>query len=149
MGQFQVNMINNLTFYISLTYNIFVTPVCWNWQTRRTQNPLVAIPCGFDPRHRHQKRSNFCLPKVTSFFIQAAGLVYHHASACISSPQAHIISRRLYFLRLDKMQHFVLMIYNSFGIDDIQGFALICLWKSSIILLKGVVISEKLFADIF
>ena len=25
-----------------------------------------------------QKRSNFCLPKVTSFFIQAAGLVYHH-----------------------------------------------------------------------
>ena len=29
-------------------------PVCWNWQTRRTQNPLVAIPCGFDPRHRHQ-----------------------------------------------------------------------------------------------
>lgn len=20
-----------------------------------TQNPLVAIPCGFDPRHRHQK----------------------------------------------------------------------------------------------
>ena len=29
-------------------------PVCWNWQTRWTQNPLVAIPCGFDPRHRHQ-----------------------------------------------------------------------------------------------
>ena len=33
-----------------------------------------------------QIRSNFCLPKVTSFFIQAAGLVYHHAPACISSP---------------------------------------------------------------
>ena len=30
-------------------------PVCWNWQTRWTQNPLVAIPCGFDPRHRHQR----------------------------------------------------------------------------------------------
>ena len=30
-------------------------PVCWNWQTRRIQNPLVAIPCGFDPRHRHHK----------------------------------------------------------------------------------------------
>ena len=28
-------------------------PVCWNWQTRWTQNPLVATPCGFDPRHRH------------------------------------------------------------------------------------------------
>ena len=25
-----------------------------------------------------QKRSNFFLPKVTSFFIQAAGLAYHH-----------------------------------------------------------------------
>ena len=24
----------------------------------------------------HQKRSNFCLPKVTSFFIQAVGLAY-------------------------------------------------------------------------
>ena len=22
-----------------------------------TQNPLVAIPCGFDPRHRHQKNN--------------------------------------------------------------------------------------------
>ena len=31
----------------------FVKPVCWNWQTRRTQNPLMATSCGFDPRHRH------------------------------------------------------------------------------------------------
>ena len=41
---------------------------------------------GFESPCVHQKRSNFCLPKVTSFFIQAAGLAYHHASACISSP---------------------------------------------------------------
>ena len=26
----------------------------WNWQTCGTQNPVVAIPCGFDPHHRHQ-----------------------------------------------------------------------------------------------
>ena len=33
-----------------------------------------------------QKRSNCCLPKVTSFFIQAAGLVYHQPRrGCISS----------------------------------------------------------------
>ena len=51
-------------------------------------------------------------------------MVYHHAIACISSPKAYIISRRLYFFRNDDIQHFVLMIYNSFGIDDIQGFAL-------------------------
>lgn len=29
-------------------------PVWWNWQTRRTQNPKVAIPCRFDPDYRHQ-----------------------------------------------------------------------------------------------
>ena len=81
---------------------------------------------GFESLPACQKRSDFCLPKVTSFFIQAAGLAYHHdavvyiispfgavshhASACIS-------------LRLDEMQHCVLMICNSCGIDDIQGFA--------------------------
>ena len=30
-------------------------PVCWNWQTRRTQNPLLETACGFDPRHRHHE----------------------------------------------------------------------------------------------
>lgn len=29
-------------------------PVCWNWQTRRTQNPLPAMACGFKSHHRHQ-----------------------------------------------------------------------------------------------
>ena len=24
-----------------------------------TQNPVVAIPCGFDPRFRHQKKARF------------------------------------------------------------------------------------------
>jgi len=31
----------------------------------------------------------------------------------IISPQAHIISRRLHCLRLDEIQHFVLMIYRN------------------------------------
>ena len=31
-----------------------------------------------------------------------------------------ITRQRVFSLRLDEMQHFVLMIYNSFGIDDIQ-----------------------------
>ena len=42
-------------------------PVWWNWQTRRTQNPKVAIPCRFDPDYRHQKR-NFCFCKSSFFF---------------------------------------------------------------------------------
>ena len=33
-------------------------------------------------RSATSKRSNFCLPKVTSFFIQAAGLAYHHRTKC-------------------------------------------------------------------
>jgi len=37
-------------------------------------------------RSATSKRSNFCLPKVTSFFIQAAGLVYYQPRrGCISS----------------------------------------------------------------
>ncbi len=28
-------------------------PLWWNWQTRGTQNPVVAIPCRFDPDQRH------------------------------------------------------------------------------------------------
>ena len=36
----------------------------------------------FKSNYPSQKRSNFCLPKVTSFFIQAAGLAYHHRAKC-------------------------------------------------------------------
>ena len=63
--------------------------MCWNWQTRWTQNPLVVTPCGFDPRHRHQKEeqgsqelcSSFSLlfysgvePKAGAFRKQSCGL---------------------------------------------------------------------------
>ena len=45
----------------------------------------------------------------------------------------HIITRqRAFFLRLDDIQHSVLMIYNFSEIDDIQGFALIYLQKCDI-----------------
>ena len=27
----------------------------WNWQTRRTQNPVGATPCGFNSHHRHHR----------------------------------------------------------------------------------------------
>ncbi|MBR6502536.1 MAG: hypothetical protein IKT42_03765, partial [Clostridia bacterium] len=91
-----------------------------------------------------QKRSNFCLPKVTSFFIQAAGLAYHHALACISSPQGVYHHRRCILLQLDDipqqvaddMQNFVLMIYN--------GKPLICFLKCGIMRLKGVFIWQKI-----
>ena len=65
---------------------------------------------------RSKKRSNFCLPKVTSFFIQAAYLgissrfsVYIIAARRISSP-------KVYPLRLDDIPQQVA--------DDIQGLRL-------------------------
>ena len=40
------------------------------WQTMWTQNPLVVIPCGFDPHHRHKKEA---LQLVWgAFFLSAA-----------------------------------------------------------------------------
>ena len=43
-----------------------------------------------------QKRSNFCLSKVTSFFIQAIGLVYHHRAlrGVYHRRKAYIIMRQ-------------------------------------------------------
>ncbi|MBQ2272168.1 MAG: hypothetical protein II337_01760, partial [Clostridia bacterium] len=44
--------------------------------------------------------------------ISPFGAVSHHALACI-------------YLRLDDIQHFVLVTCNSCGIDDIHGYAVI------------------------
>lgn len=51
-------------------------PVCWNWQTRWTQNPLPAMACGFDPRHRHhfsKVRKPVILSGFADFFMPSAG----------------------------------------------------------------------------
>ena len=45
-------------------------PVWWNWQTRGTQNPVMATSCGFDPHHRHQ---NLRAPRTMVSF---SGLFY-------------------------------------------------------------------------
>jgi hypothetical protein len=39
-----------------------------NWQTRRTQNPVAARPCGFDPLLRDHKSSNFSDAFPQAFF---------------------------------------------------------------------------------
>ena len=59
--------------------------------------------------------------KDTAFFIQVADLAYHRRKAYIISPWAvyHHDSACM-SLRLDEIQHYVLMICNSRGIDDIQ-----------------------------
>ena len=65
-----------------------------------------------------------------AFFIQAAGLVYHHDAAVYiikdGEPPLYLITRqRASCLRLDDIQNFVLMICNSCGTDDIHAFGVI------------------------
>jgi len=72
-----------------------------------------------------QQKENFCLPKVLFLFIQAAGLVYHHGNAVDiikgGEPPLYLITRqRAFSLRLDEIQHCVLVIYNA-SIDDIHA----------------------------
>ena len=43
--------------------------VWWNWQTWRTQNPLIAISCGFKSRYRHQIRTMVLIWNHRAFFI--------------------------------------------------------------------------------
>ena len=100
-----------------------------NWQTRMVQVHVNASSCRFKSCYLHQKRSNFCLPKVTSFFIQAAGLAYHHRAkrGAYHQPLWGCISSRVSVhppaawwdatLRVDDIPQLVA--------DDIQGFALI------------------------
>ena len=49
-------------------------------------------------------------------------MAYHHALACISSPRAQIVNRRLYHFRNDDIQYSVLVIYNYCEMDDMQDF---------------------------
>ena len=59
----------------NLCYIITAMPPWWNWQTRRTQNTVVVIPCRFDSDRRHQKRTQviycvlFLLPVFRKFFL--------------------------------------------------------------------------------
>ena len=92
-----------------------------------------AIACRFKSCHPHQKirQVSTCrifLSKPQAWHIITArsvvhiispfGAVSHHALACI-------------YLRLDDIQHFVLVICNSCGIDDIHGYAVIWyMWAS-------------------
>jgi hypothetical protein len=45
-----------------------VSPEWRNWQTRRTQNPVAARPCGFDPL----LRDHFLAEKCFTEFLEIA-----------------------------------------------------------------------------
>ena len=74
-------------------------PVWWNWQTCWTQNPVVAIPCGFDPRHRHQTvqiRTLCLLAKRSDLFIFSHILILTASYEC--APAENILSSADAFL---------------------------------------------------
>ena len=113
-----------------------------------------------------------CVPQAAAQWANLAAsakkevtFVYQKLLLFLSKPQAwHIIAARsavhiikvgkptLYLITRQRAFPCGLMIYrnklrmicNSYGIDDIQGFALICSRKSSIMLLKGVVVCRKI-----
>ena len=76
---------------------------------------------GSNPFGRAKKEVTFVYQKLLLFLSIAKAMAYHHALACISSPEVHIINRRLYRFRnddmpqqvADDMQNFVLMIYKA------------------------------------
>ena len=65
-------------------------------------------------------------------------MVYHHALACISPPQAYIINRRLYPFRNDDIHGFAVMIYRNKLRMIYKANALICLQKCSINTIDGI-----------
>ena len=80
----------------------------------------------------------FCsifLSKSQTWHIIAAG-VYHHALACISSP-------KVYSLRLDGIQNFVLVIYRNKLRMIYKAIALILMLECGIIQQRGDIVSKN------
>ena len=58
------------------------------WQTRRTQNPLLATTCGFKSRLRHQTKA---LAFASAFFITSAGQSRLTRFACANTLIRHYV----------------------------------------------------------
>ena len=80
-----------LTFPLGCGNILKHSPMWWNWQTRGTQNPVVAIPCGFDPHHRHHLQPRklsgfrgFCFLNIilNNFQINTVWLISHASDLC-------------------------------------------------------------------
>ena len=111
--------------------------------TGRTRHALALIGTWVRIPPSAPKKSELLSTKSSFFFYPSRrlGISSPRVVRCISSAPLglYIITRQRAFpLRLDEMQHCVLMIYRRQAADDIQGFALICFRGSCIILLKGV-----------
>ena len=61
------------------------------WQTMWTQNPLVVIPCGFDPHHRHKTPQ----PQGWGFFAGGGGRTERRWKHRKQSPSGALFSSRV------------------------------------------------------
>lgn len=61
----------------------------WNWQTRGTQNPVMATSCGFDPHHRHHipRKSDIFFKKIFGFSVNLIQPVEARSLQGIEVPQ--------------------------------------------------------------
>ena len=97
---------------------------------------------------RPKKEVTFVYQKLLLFLSIAKAMAYHHALACISSPQAYIINRRLYRFRNDDIQNCVLMIYRNKLRMIYKAHALIYLPKCDIINSLIIGIKRRTIAEI-
>ena len=105
-----------------------------------------SLPAEDRARSSREKQIPSSAPKKSyhfdaTFFIQTAGLVYHHRTKCGGYHQPLmgldiITPRRVSFLRFDDIQHSVLMIYRNKWRMIYKAYALIFLKLCAIIYLK-------------
>ena len=74
---------------------------------------IMARVLVLNPVTPTNKKGTFVYQKFLFCLSIAKAMAYHHALACISSPQAYIINRRLYSFRNDDIQCSALMIYRN------------------------------------
>jgi len=107
--------------------------ICYGRESRELPQLGYAELKVQNPSASAKKEVTFVYQKLLLFLSkpQAWHIIDAQSAAYIIKgglPPLYLITRqRASFLRLDEMQHCVLMICNSRGIDDIQGFALIYL----------------------
>src|SRR5438094_6294957 len=58
--------------------SLIPSPPAWrNWQTRWTQNPVLARVCGFDPLRRHTSRTAYYEGKLIKYYKQRIRTIAH------------------------------------------------------------------------
>lgn len=74
-------------------------PLWWNWQTRGTQNPVVAIPCRFDPDQRHHIKRTGINPVLFIYCCFGGGVRGDLSPSFVNLPLRQISAEGIPLLR--------------------------------------------------